>query len=91
MSSKSTNPKDYLRVGDIIEQLAEPRASTVDIQNIGKVSSDAMAAKTILWLREQLGEDVSYGEIVDVLDDAKWWLQLFNKVILGDRMVNDSN
>jgi len=36
-------------------------------------SHDAMAAKLILWLEEQMPEDATTGDLFDVLDAAHWW------------------
>ena len=40
---------------------------------IGIGPADAMAAKLILWLLEQLPDDVTTGNFLEVLDCARWW------------------
>lgn len=41
---------------------------------------DGMAAKTLLWLQDNLPDDATLGDLHDVLDAAKWWSTLFASV-----------
>ena len=37
--------------------------------------TDAVAAKMLLWLFEQMPEDATSGDLEDVLVSALWWFQ----------------
>ena len=39
---------------------------------VGK--SDVQAAKLLLWLQEEMPDDVTFGEFEDVLIAAIWWV-----------------
>jgi len=34
---------------------------------------DAMAATLLLWLYQEMPEDATQGDLIEVLDSAKWW------------------
>jgi hypothetical protein len=40
--------------------------------------SDAMGAKLLLWLVEQMPEEWTSGDMHDALDAAKWWQTLLD-------------
>lgn len=41
---------------------------------------DAMAARLILWLQEQMPEDATTGDLFDVLDAAHWWATFWSSL-----------
>ena len=43
-------------------------------------SHDAMAARRILWLEEQMPEDATTGDLFDVLDAAHWWATFWSSL-----------
>jgi len=47
---------------------------------VGK--ADAMAARLLLWLVEQMPDDATVGDQFEVLDAAKWWATFFASVVL---------
>lgn len=45
---------------------------------------DALAAKLLLWLQEQMADNATEGDLEDVLDAAKWWTVLFASMYKAD-------
>jgi len=41
---------------------------------------DAMAAKLLLWLQEQMPDDAIVGDLFDVLDAAHWWVTFWTSL-----------
>ena len=39
--------------------------------NVG--TADAIAARLLLWLHDEMPEDATVGDLFDVLDAAHWW------------------
>lgn len=45
---------------------------------------DAMAAKLLLWLQEQMPDDATVGDLFDVLDAAEWWATFWTSLAHND-------
>lgn len=72
------------------QQFYEWMAGVSDGQNltlplpIGIGPHDAMAARLILWLVEQMPEDANQGDIERVLDSAKFWVMFWASAYLAN-------
>lgn len=42
---------------------------------------DALAARLLNWLGEQLPEDATQGDLEDVLDSARWWAVFLGSLV----------
>jgi hypothetical protein len=49
--------------------------------------SDAMAAKLLLWLYDQMPEEATAQDLHDVLDAAKWWTTYLESVHYAETKV----
>lgn len=47
--------------------------------------ADALAAKLLLWLFDQLPEEATQGDVEEILGMALWWVQFFNMLREGER------
>jgi len=45
--------------------------------------ADALAAKMLLWLIEQIPDDATYGYLDDVLDAARFWSTFWASMNMG--------
>jgi hypothetical protein len=65
-------PNDFYRslqsVTETSEVTLSPGPLTIQVNK-----QDAMAGKLLLWLQEQVPDDFTAGDLLDVLDAAKWW------------------
>jgi len=50
--------------------------------------ADALAAKMVLWLLEQLPEDATEGDAEDVIDMAKWWIMFWHMLHQAEKQLN---
>jgi hypothetical protein len=48
--------------------------------NIRVGQSDAMAAKLILWLQDEMPENATIGDLFDVLAAATWWATFWSSL-----------
>ena len=67
-----------MRVKDFYENLSQVTASTELTLSPGPVTlkvnaQDALAARLLLWLEQEMPPDATQGDLDDVLDAAKWW------------------
>ena len=67
-----------MRVKDFYEGLSQVTASTELTLSPGPVTlkvnaQDALAARLLLWLEQEMPPDATQGDLDDVLDAAKWW------------------
>lgn len=74
-----------MKIKDILSDLSKvEQLTTVSIAPgpavISAGVSDAMAAKLLLWLYEQLPEEATSQDLHDVLDAAKWWTTFLESV-----------
>jgi len=42
---------------------------------------DAMAAKLLLWLEDQMPEDATVADLIKVLDAAQWWNTFWSSLV----------
>lgn len=49
-------------------------------------SRDAMAARLLLWLFEEMPENSTQGDLEDILDTAKWWSIFWGSAFKADTM-----
>lgn len=47
--------------------------------------ADAIAVELIEWLEAQLGPTGSVGQMLDVLDNARWWVMLWASMDQAER------
>jgi len=72
-------PKDFYELLADLEEDAEMSLSPGPV--IMKVSKhDGTAARLILWLETQMLEDATIGDLLDVLDAARWWVVLWSSL-----------
>ncbi len=65
-------PEDFLKKLATIEGPTEIRLSPGPLDIKANVA-DALAAKLILWLYDEMPEDATSGDMLNVLDAARWW------------------
>lgn len=59
---------------------------------IGLGESDPLAAKLILWIRDELlPEDATIGDALDILDMARWWLIFWHGLELAQETITKHN
>jgi len=46
--------------------------------------ADAMAARLLLWLYEEMPEEATIGDMFDVLDAAHWWATFWSSLVNSD-------
>lgn len=77
-----------MKVKDFYEGLSRLTASTELTLSPGPVTlkvnvQDALAARLLLWLEQEMSPDATQGDLDDVLDAAKWWAT-FNRSLPAD-------
>lgn len=68
--------QELLKVNGPAEAMLSPGPFKIRVSK-----DDAIAARLIMWLLDQSPDDVTYGQLEDVLDSAKWWLMFFAALV----------
>ncbi len=71
---------------EIYEQLrAVTESSTLTLSpgplTIKVDSADAMAARLLQWMDEEMPEGTTFGDVFDVLDAAHWWATFWSSLV----------
>jgi len=64
---------------DILQGVESPQKMTISPGPFTLMidENDAIAAELINWLSEKMGDDVRVGDMLHVLDSARWWVITF--------------
>lgn len=69
-----------------IQSIDQPQVTLSPGPFIIKVSQhDAMAAKILLWLEDQMPEDATIHDLTKVLDAAQWWSTFWSSLVRQPR------